>query len=85
MLRWFAQKVSQQDGEAVQVRLESDANLVKIVTMHASKGLEYPIVFMPFACGYRESKEALTHKDGKLIYDLAKSDDAMQSRARALS
>ncbi|WP_062569291.1 exodeoxyribonuclease V subunit beta [Pseudoalteromonas arabiensis] len=78
LLRWFAQKVSQQDGEAVQVRLESDANLVKIVTMHASKGLEYPIVFMPFACGYRESKEALYHKDGKLIYDLAKSDDAMQ-------
>ncbi|MCP3704174.1 MAG: exodeoxyribonuclease V subunit beta, partial [Alteromonas sp.] len=64
LLRWFAQKVSQQDGEAVQVRLESDANLVKIVTMHASKGLEYPIVFMPFACGYRESKEALYHKDG---------------------
>ena len=31
------------------LRLESDENLVKIVTMHASKGLEYPIVFCPFA------------------------------------
>ena len=78
LLRWFAQKVSQQDGEAVQVRLESDANLVKIVTMHASKGLEYPLVFMPFASGYRETKDALYHKDGQLIYDLSKNDDALQ-------
>lgn len=78
LLRWFAQKVSQQDGEAVQVRLESDANLVRIVTMHASKGLEFPLVFMPFASGYRETKEALYHKDGQLIYDLSKSDDALQ-------
>ena len=78
LLRWFAQKVSQQDGEAVQVRLESDANLVKIVTMHASKGLEYPLVFMPFASGFRETKDALYHQDGKLIYDLSKTEDALQ-------
>lgn len=78
LLRWFAQQVSQQDGETVQVRLESDANLVKIVTMHASKGLEYPLVFMPFASGYRETKDALYHQDGQLIYDLSKNDDALQ-------
>ncbi|GEB72922.1 exodeoxyribonuclease V beta subunit [Pseudoalteromonas carrageenovora] len=78
LLRWFAQKVSQQDGETVQVRLESDANLVKIVTMHASKGLEYPLVFMPFASGYRETKEALYHDKGKLVYDLSKNEDALQ-------
>ncbi len=30
------------------LRLESDENLVKIVTMHAAKGLQYPIVFCPF-------------------------------------
>ncbi|WP_372760731.1 exodeoxyribonuclease V subunit beta [Pseudoalteromonas sp.] len=78
LLRWFAQKVSQQDGETVQVRLESDANLVKIVTMHASKGLEYPLVFMPFASGYRETKEALYHHNGELIYDLTNSEDALQ-------
>ncbi|WP_028835776.1 MULTISPECIES: exodeoxyribonuclease V subunit beta [unclassified Pseudoalteromonas] len=78
LLRWFAQKVSQQDGETVQVRLESDANLVKIVTMHASKGLEYPLVFMPFASGYRETKDALYHHNGKLIFDLSKDEDALQ-------
>ncbi len=35
-------------GEAAELRLESDADRVKIVTLHASKGLEYPVVFCPF-------------------------------------
>lgn len=30
-------------------RLESDDALVKLVTLHGSKGLEYPIVFIPYA------------------------------------
>lgn len=34
--------------EAAQMRLESDQNLVQIVTIHKSKGLEYPVVFCPF-------------------------------------
>ncbi|MBW2506182.1 MAG: exodeoxyribonuclease V subunit beta [Deltaproteobacteria bacterium] len=32
-----------------QLRLESDEDRVKIVTIHKAKGLEYPIVFCPFA------------------------------------
>src|SRR3546814_16360369 len=31
------------------LRLESDAHRVQVVTLHKSKGLEYPLVFMPFA------------------------------------
>jgi len=36
--------------ELVQLRLESDSALVQIVTVHKSKGMEYPIVMLPFAC-----------------------------------
>lgn len=36
------------DPEARQLRLESDEELPRIVTIHASKGLEYGIVFCPF-------------------------------------
>ncbi|MDO4641153.1 MAG: exodeoxyribonuclease V subunit beta [Neisseria sp.] len=43
-----AAKGGEKTGENKSLRLESDEALVKIVTMHASKGLEYPIVFCPF-------------------------------------
>ena len=49
-LDWFNEK--RHDGgesDASQIRLESDENLLKIVTIHKSKGLQYPIVFCPFA------------------------------------
>lgn len=36
------------NDDTAQLRLESDEQLVKIVTIHKSKGLEYPIVFCPF-------------------------------------
>ncbi|MDZ7680160.1 MAG: exodeoxyribonuclease V subunit beta [Fodinibius sp.] len=50
LLHWLARKrkdISQKNEEE-QLRLESDENLVKVVTMHKSKGLQYPIVFCPF-------------------------------------
>ncbi|SOE64530.1 DNA helicase/exodeoxyribonuclease V, beta subunit [Burkholderia sp. YR290] len=40
-------------GDAPQIRLESDGDLVKVVTIHKSKGLEYPLVFLPFICAHR--------------------------------
>ncbi len=70
LIRWFGEKISQQAMDNTQLRLESDATLVKIVTMHAAKGLEYPIVFIPFAASYRTATEALYHDNDKLIYDL---------------
>ena len=51
LLIWYAHQLhndSDIDEDAKRIRLESDDNLVKIVTIHVSKGLEYPIVFLPF-------------------------------------
>jgi exodeoxyribonuclease V beta subunit len=50
LVRWLA---TQRAAEAPkleehQLRLESDENSVKLVTIHKSKGLEYPVVFCPF-------------------------------------
>lgn len=48
-LRWLAAlRMEQGGGEDAQLRLESDRNLVQIVTVHKSKGLEYAVVFCPF-------------------------------------
>jgi exodeoxyribonuclease V beta subunit len=48
-LRWLqTQRAEGSQDEAAQLRLESDRYLVQIVTIHKSKGLEYPVVFCPF-------------------------------------
>jgi exodeoxyribonuclease V beta subunit len=48
LLRWLhAQRSEGSIDEVAQLRLESDRNLVHIVTIHSAKGLEYPVVFCP--------------------------------------
>lgn len=56
LLRHLAEEItsSEQASEAYVIRLESDANLIKVITIHKSKGLEYPLVFLPFVCSFRE-------------------------------
>ncbi|SJL82188.1 exodeoxyribonuclease V subunit beta [Vibrio palustris] len=62
LLRWLSQTITDvamglgQHDEQIQ-RLESERNLVQIVTIHKSKGLEYDLVFLPFALGYRAASE----------------------------
>ncbi len=48
LLAWYRAQMAGEAGEEAELRLESDADLVKIVTIHKSKGLEYPVVFLPF-------------------------------------
>ena len=48
LLRWFdLRRRSRAVDEADQLRLESDAPLVRVVTIHKAKGLEYGLVFCP--------------------------------------
>ena len=48
LLAWLRHGTRASDGdEMAELRLDSDRNLVQIVTYHKSKGLEYPVVFCP--------------------------------------
>jgi exodeoxyribonuclease V beta subunit len=48
-LRWLQQRAEKSGGQDEhQLRLESDENLVQIITIHKSKGLQYPLVYCPF-------------------------------------
>ncbi|MFZ9661003.1 MAG: UvrD-helicase domain-containing protein, partial [Chitinophagaceae bacterium] len=50
LVSWFKRTIDQK-GNGMKIyeeRIESDENAVKIITIHKSKGLEYPIVFNPF-------------------------------------
>ena len=53
LVAWLFEQRFQADqrSEEHPLRLESDENAVKLVTIHKSKGLEYPVVFCPFAWG----------------------------------
>jgi len=58
LVRWLGEQIdsSLETGDEHILRLESDAQLVKLVTIHASKGLEYPLVFLPFAAASKPIK-----------------------------
>ncbi len=55
LIRWMASQLREPGGGGDEqiVRLESDADLVKVVTIHKSKGLEYPFVLLPFVTCFR--------------------------------
>ncbi|MBN1840825.1 MAG: exodeoxyribonuclease V subunit beta [Deltaproteobacteria bacterium] len=68
LLKWLSeQRDSNTAGsEEHQLRLESDENAVQLVTVHKSKGLEYPVVFYPFAWDgsrIRSAKDPFTFHD----------------------
>lgn len=57
-------RTAKEDDELHTIRLESDAGLVKVITVHKSKGLEFPLVFLPFASAFR----AVAEKDSFVVY-----------------
>ena len=48
--------VGHDQSDAHILRLESDAELIRVVTIHAAKGLQYPLVFLPFIATYKKAK-----------------------------
>lgn len=62
LIDWLRQRIAaaDPDDDAQQLRLESDARRVQIVTVHKSKGLEYPLVFLPFV-GIGRKRGTQTH------------------------
>lgn len=50
LARWLSQQIqSPKDEDLYHLRLDSDADLVNVMTIHKSKGLEYPVVFLLYA------------------------------------
>ncbi|WP_305822953.1 exodeoxyribonuclease V subunit beta [Massilia brevitalea] len=91
LIRWFAEQVEGlgEGGDERVLRLESDAELVKVITVHKSKGLEYPLVYLPFAVTARKTDrrnrtffDYVDEAGGRRI-DLALSDAALEAVDRA--
>ena len=69
LLKWVREQlfVSTRNEQSDELRLESDKKAVAIVTIHKSKGLEYPIVFLPYlwAGGVKPRDPILFHDPDK--------------------
>lgn len=79
LLAWFADQLvagseAADAADARALRLESDAARVKLMTLHASKGLEFGVVFLPLMWKHGRSKASersaclLTAEDGGAKY-----------------
>lgn len=86
VLRYLAEHIEEAsqgratDAGEQQVRLESDDQLVQVITIHKSKGLQYPLVFLPFVATtkmkhLRFSYPARYHDDSGALQIAFQDDD----------
>ena len=83
LLRWLQSARRQaRAGEEAQLRLESDRHLAQVVTVHKSKGLEYPVVFCPFLWRGRHARardplgDEYHDENGRAVIDLRTGEEA---------
>lgn len=84
LVQWLRRAIRDADdketADAEQLRLESDAELVRITTVHKSKGLEYKVVLLPFApwlgaAGHPDKPPLTYHdRDNHAVIDIIGND-----------
>ncbi|MEI8244558.1 MAG: exodeoxyribonuclease V subunit beta [Lentisphaerota bacterium] len=91
LIAWLHERILRpEDNEEHEQRLESDDDAVKIMTVHKSKGLQFPVVFCPFiwsrGFSYGDEKDFLFHEqDSDGVYKLffeAGHGDIVRNRIR---
>lgn len=78
LLSWYEDTLQEPDRERDDflMRLETDEAAIQVMTIHKSKGLQYPIVFVPFAWispSPNRKKDALKYHDpsdtNRMVFD----------------
>ncbi|MBN2872286.1 MAG: exodeoxyribonuclease V subunit beta [Halothiobacillaceae bacterium] len=74
-------------GAEQEIRLEQDNAMVRIVTIHGSKGLQYPVVFLPFiallgADKNRSGEPTRRHRDEGTVWEMEPTKEANADAAQ---
>ncbi|TQI81944.1 DNA helicase/exodeoxyribonuclease V beta subunit [Serratia fonticola] len=81
LVRWLAQQIAQPNRQSdnQQLRLESDRHLVRVITIHKSKGLEFDLVWLPFVGNFRQQQQVLYHdrQTFKALLDLNANEESV--------
>ena len=91
LLHWFEQQCHAETNDVeAELRLESDGDLIRLITQHGSKGMEYPYVFIPFACRHKDPLKFGNKSVSYLEYhdkkgDLCLSLDGSKEAKKAMS
>ncbi|WAI18404.1 MAG: exodeoxyribonuclease V subunit beta [Buchnera aphidicola (Acyrthosiphon caraganae)] len=79
LIRWFQKKILQKTQPLYNeyIRYINESQSVKIITIHKSKGLEYPIVWIPFGIDFKKSRLSIYHnqKNFKIFFDVMQSNE----------
>ncbi|RJF53543.1 exodeoxyribonuclease V subunit beta [Serratia inhibens] len=82
LVRWLAQQIAQPNRQSdnQQLRLESDRHLVKVITIHKSKGLEFDLVWLPFVGNFRQQQQVLYHdrQSFQALLDLNANEESIE-------
>lgn len=86
-VKWFVGQMTEAgrgDADVNEMRLERDSDAVKIMTIFKSKGLQFPIVFVPTMWRNRSGRGGSVEyhdADNTLVLDLCPSDDTKRKAA----
>lgn len=83
IMKWLEKKIQQRTKPSQNERIRSfdEYQSVKIITIHKSKGLEYPIVWIPFGINFTQSITPIYHneKNFKTFFDIKYSSKSLEN------
>ena len=91
LVNWMTERINQSgedgaetDSEEYARELESEREAVKIMTVHVSKGLQFPVVIVPVSCGKPPARPYFFHdENGQLTVSISQEHAEFAARENA--